>query len=102
MKYLKKILLFIPLIWLITGCQQSETEQQPNKQTEASQQQVAVDKDDESASSSMGTPPENEEPDQPLNIDEFNDAIYEVVQDSIQDAVENAVEDEVAKEEQQQ
>ncbi len=101
MKYLKKILLFIPLIWVITGCQSSETEQQPDKQTEASQQQVAIDNNDESASS-MDTPPENEEPDQPLNIDEFNDAIYEVVQDSIQDAVENAVEDEVTKEEQQQ
>ena len=101
MKYLKKLLLFIPLIWVITGCQQSETEQQANKQTEASQQQVAVDENKESASSKL-TPLENEQPDQPLRIDEFNDAIYEVVQDSIQDAVENAVEDEVAKEEQQQ
>jgi hypothetical protein len=100
MKYLKKRLLFIPLIWVITGCQQSEPEQQPANQTEVSQQQVAADENDESAAA-MVTPPENEESDQPLSIDEFNDAIYEVVQDSIQDAVENAVEDEVAKGEQQ-
>ncbi len=101
MKYLNKLLLFIPLVWVLIGCQQSETEKQPDNQTEAPQQPVVVNENDESAST-VSAPSEDEKSDQPLSIDEFNDAIYEVVQDSIQDAVENAVEDEVAKEEQQQ
>ncbi len=100
MKYLKKLLLYIPLIWVLTGCQQSDTEKQSDRQAQNSQQQAADDENKETASTKV-IPSVDEQPDQPLSIDEFNDAIYEVVQDSIQDAVENAVEDEVTKEEQQ-
>lgn len=94
-----KLLLFCATILALGACQQSETEEVVEKSPESSPKQEEF--NETPVLPAQATPSENEKADQSLSIDEFNDAIYEVVQDSIQDAVENAVEDEVEKEEKQ-